>query len=244
MPSDLLIVGCGHSESIRHYNNNAMLRTPDGNLLLDSGYTIKRALDAQSLTLEQVDAVYISHVHGDHVFGLERLAYETRYKYEKKIDLIFHESLYDELWHQTLRGSLGRNGEGEASLDDYFNVRQVSSFSFDHYGHHFDLVAVDHTPGKPAFGVLIDEDIFYSTDTVAMPDVIPPLNFRIGFHDVTLTDWNPVHATLGSLLSTYPESVRKKMFLMSYEDHFEDYRETVEANFAGFAHQGQVIPLK
>lgn len=244
MSSDLLIVGCGHSESIRHFNNNAMLRTSEGNLLLDCGYTIKRALDAQSLTIADVDAVYISHVHGDHVFGLERLAYETRYKYQKKIDLIFHESLFDELWHQTLRGSLGRNGEGDAQLEDYFNVKQLSAPHFDCFGHHLDLVPVDHTPGKPAYGVLIDEDVFYSTDTLALPEVLPTLNFRIGFHDVTLSDWNPVHATLDSLISSYPEALCKKMFLMSYEDHFDDYSDAVQQRFAGFAYQGQVTPLR
>jgi hypothetical protein len=197
--------------------------------ILGCGHTIKHALHDQNMSFRDVDAVYISHVHGDHVFGLERLAYEALFKYKKRVKLFFHESLQQELWDQTLKGSLGRIGEGPACFDDFFDLHPLSSPEFSVLGNHYQLVPVKHTPGKPAFGLQINDDVFYSTDTIAIPDVIASLDFHTCFHDVTLSSKNPVHATLGSLIEQYPENTRKKMYLMSYEDHWREQESTVNS---------------
>jgi ribonuclease BN (tRNA processing enzyme) len=83
-----LILGCGHSEALTLFNNNAVVINSQGLLLIDCGHTIKHALHNQNMNIGMVDAVFITHVHGDHIFGLERLAFETRYKYQKNI-LVF-----------------------------------------------------------------------------------------------------------------------------------------------------------
>lgn len=241
--SDFIIIGCGHSESFDHFNNNALLRTPRGNLLIDAGYTIKPALHAQGLTIKDINAVFITHVHGDHVFGLERLAYESLFRYGTRIDLYYHESLYNELWHQTLKGSMGRHGDGEADLSDYFNLHPIDSLHCEIYSMQFQLFQNAHTPGKPSFGININDYVFYSGDTTAIADIIKKQSFVVGFHDVTLSEFNPVHASIDSLIEQYPEDIRKKLYLMSYEDHWPDYLQKVEANFRGFARQGMRISI-
>jgi len=241
--NELLILGCGHSEADSLFNNNAMVRTAQGNLLLDCGYTIKPALFAQGLTLQDVDAVVITHVHADHVFGLERLANEGRYKFKRKVRLYLHPALYDELWNQTLRGCLGRNGEGQCELADYFDLHWIENEQFSYAGNHYRLHAVSHTPTKPCFGIEINQQLFYSGDTLVVPELLQQLEVQWIFHDCTLTDWNPVHAPLPSLLQTYPASLRKRMFLMSYEDHWPQYASLVAQEFAGFARQGQRLAL-
>lgn len=241
MSKQLLILGCGHSESITHFNNNAAILTPYGNMLIDSGHTIKHALHKQNMSIANIDAIFITHVHGDHVFGLERIAYEAKFIHNKRITLIFHESIYQELWHETLKGSLGRIGEGEAKFSDYFDLNILTEDNFTIFDTKYQLIPVKHTPNKSTFGLLIDEKIFYSSDTTAIKDTINTLNFDICFHDVTLSEFNPVHATLDSLLVQYPEHIKQKMFLMSYEDSFEQYQETVNQAFKGFAYQGQLI---
>lgn len=82
------IIGCGHSESLLHHNNNALVSNSNGLLLIDCGHTAKHALHDLGLTIGDVDEIFITHVHGDHVFGLERFAYETRFKYQKKSNFI------------------------------------------------------------------------------------------------------------------------------------------------------------
>lgn len=241
--NEFLILGCGHSESIEHHNNNAALISNGGNLLIDCGHTIKYALLDQKMTFADVDAIYITHVHGDHVFGLERIAYEAKFKYHKRIKLFFHKSIFKELWEQTLKGSLGYNSDGETTLDDYFDVQQIDTDHFYFDGHKLQLVKVSHTPNKPTYGVLINDYLFYSTDTIAIPDIIKKLNFEVGFHDVTFSPNNPVHASLDSMIEIYPKDIRKKLYLMSYEDEWRDYEAIVKQEFNGLAKQGMRITL-
>lgn len=238
MNSEIIIIGCGHSESIRNFNNNALVRSEKGNMLIDCGHTIKHALHASGLNIGDIDAIYISHVHGDHVFGLERVAYESKFKYKKKIKLFFHSSIYEELWEQTLKGSLGKNGDGPAELGDYFNVNIINGEKFSCLGVDYKLIMAKHTPNKPAYGLLINNSTFYSTDTLALPEIINKINYSIAFHDVTLSDTNPVHATLNSLINEYSKEKRKRILLMSYEDNWEEFSGTVEKEFKGFAKQG------
>jgi ribonuclease BN (tRNA processing enzyme) len=237
----LLIVGCGHSEALDNFNNNALIQNSQGNMLIDCGHTIKHALHAQSLSIKDIDSIFITHVHGDHVFGLERVAYESIFKYKKKIRLIFHESIYDELWTNTLMGSLGKIGEGNRSLDDYFELVILKSFYFQELGIDFELIPVEHTPNKATFGLYVKDRFFYSSDTKAIPETIKKLNFDVCFHDATLQDWNPVHATLSSLIESYPLNLRKKIFLMSYEDNWSSFDKIVAKEFKGFAHQSQRV---
>ncbi len=236
------ILGVGHSESLVHFNNNALLETPQENMLIDCGHTIKHALDAQGLSFANIDSVYISHVHGDHVFGLERLAYESKFTYQKKVKLYLHPSIEIELWDQTLRGSLGQDSDGQYQLIDWFDVCYVED-EFCVGGLPLRLLKVKHTPNKPAFGLLINNSILYTTDTVAIPEVINHLTFEHCFHDVTLKDWNPVHASFSSLIEQYPKEVLAKIYVMSYEDNWQDHNDEVLKHVKGFAQQGQIIAL-
>lgn len=241
--SYLLIIGCGHSESIENFNNNALLHHANQNLLIDCGHTVKHALHAQSLNIGNIDAIFITHVHGDHVFGLERIAYESKFKYKKKVKLIVKEEILYELWNETLKGSLGYNSDGNASLEDYFDVIPLTEDYFYFGKIRIDLFRVKHTPGKSTHGIILNNKIFYSSDTVALPNFINTLDFEVGFHDVTLSDFNPVHATLDSLINEYNYDVRKKLYLMSYEDSWKEYKNVVEENFLGYATQGMKITL-
>ena len=100
-----------------------------------------------------------------------------------------------------------------------------------------------HTPGKPSYGLLLNEKVLFSGDTRPIPDIVEHFSPQTILHDCTLSDWNPVHASVNELLDAYPASVRRKMYLMSYEDHWEQYRDKVEKEFAGFASQGQDFAL-
>ena len=77
----LTMLGVGHSESIRHWNTNAMVTAGRRRLLVDAGYTIKFALHDLGLTFADVHAIFLTHVHADHCFGLERMAYECRFQH-------------------------------------------------------------------------------------------------------------------------------------------------------------------
>ncbi len=242
-PSQFKIIGCGNSESIKHFNNNALLCSADGNLLIDCGHTAKLALHEQGYSWSDIDAVYITHVHGDHVFGLERLAFESRFKLNVRPKLFLEPSLATELWDQTLKGALGNiNGKSQV-LADYFDVQFIQNHAFRFGRHNIQSIPVDHAPAKSAFGILIDSYLFYYGDTKAIPQIVNKLPFEIGFHDALVAEISPVHAHFESLKIAYSAQVCKKLYLMSYEDDWHLANKDIENVFAGLAQQGQVISL-
>jgi ribonuclease BN (tRNA processing enzyme) len=239
----LTIIGCGHSESLEHFNNNALISTKHGKLLIDCGHTAKHALFKCGLSFNDIDGIYISHVHGDHVFGLERAAYETRYKYNKRIKLFFHPEIYKELWYETLKGSLGRNSEGESHLEDYFDVLPIANSEFTFIGENFRIHRVKHTPGKSCHGISLGRKLFYTSDTVCIPELLNTQKYKIILHDSTTQKDNPVHASINQMLDQYTKKVRKAIYLMSYDDDWKEHQDIVNREFAGFAIQGQEINL-
>lgn len=239
----LTMLGVGHSEAMEHWNNNAMIEAGGRRLLIDAGYTIKFALRDQGLTPKDVDAIFITHVHADHCFGLERLAYECRFRYGFKPALYLPPGVYEELWSTTLKGVMGQVGEGPAELSDFFDVVLLDETGFEFEGVTLQPFQNQHTPGKPSYGLLVNHRLLFSGDTRPIPDIVSHYNPDTILHDGTLADWNPVHASLTELRECYPQAIRKRMYLMSYEDHFEQYRSEVERDFAGFAGQGQEFVL-
>lgn len=194
------------------------------------------------MSFSDIDSV-LSPLSMDIMCSGSRLAYESKFKYKKKVTLYIDERVEEENWNKTLSGSLGADSDGVYCLRDWFNIQLVKdtlTISDDIY---LSLVQVKHTPNKLTHGVSINEKIFYSSDTIAIPEIIEKIKFDVCLHDVTLSDWNPVHATLNSLIEGYPKAIREKMLLMSYEDHWKDYKTIVDVNFRGFAYQGQTIKL-
>lgn len=243
-PARLRLLGCGHSESMDFFNTNAVLETPQGRLLIDSGYTIKPALRAQGLKLEDIQAAFITHVHADHCVGLERLGIEGRYVLGRKFGLLFEPAIETELWDQCLKGLLGSSSDGFNRLEDFFDVQRVSNRHFEFGGVAIDLYPTRHTPGKPSFGLLLNQRVAYTSDTLPIPDVLEDLDPEVIFHDVTLAGDNPVHPSIDLLLDGYSEKLRRRMYLQSYEDFISDeHRRRIEKEFAGVAWQGQSVEI-
>lgn len=243
MSKEFKVLGTGSSDSVTMFNTNAAVISNGSAFLIDCGYTIKSALNNSNIDFDNISGIFISHVHGDHVFGLERVGYEYLFKLKRKVPLYIKRELYSELWDQTLKGSMSQIGEGSASLEDYFNVVFIDNNEFTHDGVLYKVFSVPHTPKKQCFGLAIDDKILYTADTLPVPDLITSVEFDICFHDVSLQDGNPVHANLSDLIESYPEKIRKKIYLMSYSDDWQDYSDIVNKNFAGFAKQGASFEL-
>ena len=239
----LTILGVGHSEAIDHWNNNALVTADGRHMLIDAGYTVKYALRDQGLSIRDIEAVFLTHVHADHAFGLERIGLECRFHYGFRPRLYLPDGLREELWDQTLKGVMGRLGEGPTSLDDFFDVRPVTSGGFEFQGVVCKPFANRHTPGKVSYGLLLNGHLLYSGDTRPIPRIIETFDPRTIFHDCTLRPGNPVHATLEEMVRLYRPEIRERIYLMSYEDNWRDYRQAVESQFRGFAWQGQEVAL-
>ena len=76
----LTIVGCGDAfGSGGRYNTCFFLETAKANLLIDCGASALPALKARAIDLNRIDAIVLSHLHGDHYGGLPFLLLDAQF---------------------------------------------------------------------------------------------------------------------------------------------------------------------
>ncbi|MDQ6420888.1 MBL fold metallo-hydrolase [Paenibacillus sp. LHD-117] len=221
----IIMLGTGSAFAKRFNNNNALIESGESRLLVDCGITLPKALHDQNISFSELDAVLISHIHGDHVGGLEELAFQMMFKFGRKPVLYIAEQLVTPLWEHTLKGGLI---QGELNrLEDFFEVRPLTAGKRHELlpGITAELIQTDHIPGKDSFSFLFNERFFYSADMRFNGELLRSL-VHVGvetiYHDCQLEAPGAVHACLDELL-TLPQELQEKVWLMHYGDAIEDY---------------------
>jgi ribonuclease BN (tRNA processing enzyme) len=237
----LCFIGTGDSECLNYYNTNVLLEHQGKRLLIDCGWTAKRALNDLGFGITDIDAIYITHVHGDHVFGLERFGFESRYVHQGyRIKLFVPQSVLPLLWDETLKGSMGYSSDGLNTLDDFFDVCVVND-DFVWQGLRFQLFPTPHTQGKPSFGIRLPEHFTFTSDSNVIDgfaDLVEGDKYI--FHDAySAGDFHPAHATIEEMRDAYDEALRKRIYLVHYDDAIQK-REQALDDFAGIVEQGAV----
>lgn len=74
-------IGVGSAFDENHTNISMVLNVKGKNILLDCGYSVPHALLKHNPDKDYIDAIWISHTHADHYFGL---GYWIRLKSEKR----------------------------------------------------------------------------------------------------------------------------------------------------------------
>lgn len=240
----LRFLGTGDSESMRYWNTNLLLESEGRRLLVDCGYTVKYALRDMDLTLANIDGIVITHVHADHVFGLERVGYETRYTYTRRIPLFLEPDILPALWDQTLKGSMGLSSDGENQLEDFFEVHPIVENQFEFYGCKIQTFPTVHTPGMSTYGLIFDDAVIFTADSKPLDWLAADRSSRRILHDCSLLDWSPVHATLTELIQFYPHQVRERLMAIHYGDDMELHRGLIEQELQAVAEQGGEIAWK
>ena len=248
-----------------NYQSNIIISDDEDNrLLYDCGTTIPDALDAQGLTPQDIESVYISHLHGDHAGGIEYMAFKTYFEtwnYNKegfgsmKPKLFAHKSILFNGWDNTWKGGL-QSIQGQVnSLESYFETKYMESN--DEFYHHKIKVepiqtvhVVDDRMINPSYGVMLQETkethegniyterVFITGDSQFAPNQMLTY-FKIAdaiFHDCEFADYpNSVHAQFHQLKTLTPE-VKAKMYLYHYMLKDKTFEELeAEVLEAGFA---------
>lgn len=119
-------------------NSNMVLTADSGKrMLIDFGCTAPYIYrDELGWDYREIDAVWISHLHSDHIGGLEQLAFARYFMPKKdengvvvKMKLFMVPELMKELWETSLKGGL-ESVEGKVmNLTDYFECILVPANS-------------------------------------------------------------------------------------------------------------------
>jgi len=215
------MLGTGSAFAKSYYNNNALITVDGANLMVDCGITAPGALHKLGYSFNDIHAVLITHIHADHIGGLEEFAFQMKFIYGRKPILYIADTLVEPLWERSLRGGLQQD-ENE-TLNDFFEVRPLRPGLRSELmpGLEAELIPTRHIPNKPNFSILFNGFFFYSGDTVFDADLLTSLvadrDVRLIFHDCQLHPPGAVHACLSQLL-TLPGSIQEKVFLMHYGD--------------------------
>jgi ribonuclease BN (tRNA processing enzyme) len=232
-----------------NWQSNVLITAPSGRrLLIDCGSDIRFSLQEQGLGAMDIDDVFISHLHGDHVGGLEWLAFSTKFSATKrKPGLWANRMIMKDLWSHSLRGGLG-SLEGElANIRTYFDVHSIpNNKGFEWEGVYFRLVQVVHNVDGykicPTFGLLFELGsacIFFTADTQFAPSQISRFYRQadIIFHDCETASFKSgVHAHYEQLVDL-PAETKKKMWLYHYQAGPKD--DACADGFAGWIAKGQ-----
>lgn len=225
-----------------NYNTNALVRVNGKTWLLDCGLLCPLALHAMGVSLATIDGVYISHLHGDHVLGLEELFFTNYFGHGRRLDFWLpcgftsqSECTGSDIWENCLRGAMEStafDGKAQRTLlfDDYANVHVMEpQKSYDLFGLKCEIFPVVHVLHRPSYGIILDDRVAYTSDCVFNRQRIENLlssGITTIFHEVTFTPCVPgiVHSTFEELL-TLPHDIASRMILMHYGDA------TTEADF-------------
>jgi ribonuclease BN (tRNA processing enzyme) len=183
-------------------------------LLIDCGPGVPRRFQAQYA--ETPNAVFITHVHLDHVAGLEQLHTASALNPDcPPVRLFVPVAILADLHARvaTLRFPLA---EGGGNFWDAFQVIPVTD-GFWHDDAWFDVFEVRHHAPGFAWGIRLAGRFVFTGDTRPIPEMLR-YQGRCGetlFHDC---DWegNPSHAGWPDLLREYDDALRERIVVYHY----------------------------
>lgn len=246
----LLCLGTGEAFASRHYSSCFALESQERWLLVDCPHPIRKIAREAALAagvafdLSQIDALVLTHLHGDHVSGLEVLGYYFRYVLDRRLVVYTHAEAARRLWRGVLAGSMEWSLEKAGAkprrrkLDTFFDLRLLTEGRDTTIGpfqvvcrstiHSVPCIALKCTAGKRCLG--------YSADTQFDPTLIEWLaDANLIVHEATDTGF--MHTRLADLLTLRP-ALRKKMRLIHYPDSFDPETSPIAA-----LRQGTIIDI-
>jgi len=245
--------GTAWSKAPVNYNNNVLVEAGEGSggWLIDCGTTAPQALHQLGMSVADFEGVLLTHLHGDHVFGLEETGFFNFFTLNRRVKLWLPEQLLssrsgiegEDIWENCLRGPMGtvqmKDGSPqEVGLGDYFDITFLRADEpTEIEGVHVELFEVAHVPNKPSFGLILEGNVGYTSDCRFSQDRIEWLLDRgvvTLYHDVFFGPAFPgrVHTAYVEL-ATIPREMAEHIVLMHYNDDVTN-DELEAARQAGF----------
>ncbi|MEK4824534.1 MBL fold metallo-hydrolase [Niallia sp. FSL W8-0951] len=208
----------------KHYHNNYVFELGDRKLLLDAGTTLRYSLNESGYKESDITDMVITHLHSDHVGGLEEFAQRCKWIYNHKPNLWVRSDLLQGL-SNILSYGLCTDG---LSIQDYFNIQYVEDEFMIGRTYAVEMVKTDnlHSQGMLSMGLKINElgsnNIVFTSDIakheVAQFDGVIDDSTAALFHDISLIP-NPVHSYIEDVVKYYEGKIDlDKIYGMHYQD--------------------------
>lgn len=228
MSFEVLVLGVGDTFSEQHFPTCLLLEQDGFQLAIDCPDSYRRVLaqarlrTGRALDLARIDDVLLTHVHGDHMNGLEGAAFFKRFAQQRRLRLHASPEVHAAVWPERLQGAMRTlyDGQRPQSLgyEDYFDPRalpwgeptKVGPFTVTtrRTRHHVPTSALLVAGQGGTFG--------YSADAAFEPALIEFLDRAdLVVHETNL---GPSHTPLEAL-AALPAAFRDKLWLVHYPDN-------------------------
>ena len=246
-------LGVGSAFSKANSNSNLLVESGNIKLLIDCGPTASASLIKYGSSIADITHIFISHLHADHIGGLEEFAFMSRLVFKTCPKIVTTSTLIDRLWNSSLRGGLeyielNPNDTNPQTLNDFF---ASESLAFEEWSRleeeslELYLHPTNHVKMMESYGLQVragnspEQRFFYSSDTRFDQELIEEASksCSVIFHDCQLYDAGGnndlgVHTSYNQLCQLSPE-IRQKIWLYHYGD--EKMPDAKSDGFAGFA---------
>ena len=213
-----------------NYHNNVIVETTEGWVLIDCGSTAVQSLKELGIRPWEIAGVALTHMHGDHVGGLEQLIWESYYTgllgpSWKSVTVWSPPSVLKDVapylsscidYYTSQDGTIKNTGSKDL-------IEEIPTTWFEFGGVQFRFHKTEHVVGnnfdKPSFGVYLkqgEKTAYYTSDTIFNPQC-GLFNADVIFHDCTFGPkyLGTVHTHYEDLCSL-PKDIKEKTYLMHY----------------------------
>jgi phosphoribosyl 1,2-cyclic phosphodiesterase len=237
----LRFLGVGSSQAVELGSASAVLeRDAVPVLMIDCGHEALTAYLAHYGAAPA--ALFITHVHMDHVAGLERLFYKIYFDpaLRGKVRLYVPAAIVPYL-QSRLADYPGVIAEGGANWWDGFQLIPVSR-GFWHAGRWYDVFPVRHHLPDTAFGLRLAGALVWTGDTRPIPEMLARHADagELIAHDCALHG-NPSHSGIDDLERDYAPELLARCVLYHYASHADG--ESLQARGHRVARAGQALAL-
>jgi ribonuclease BN (tRNA processing enzyme) len=229
-PFEVVVLGVGDTFSERHHTTALLLACDGFHLAIDCPDRFRGALRAAAersgrpLALGDIDHVLITHVHGDHMNGLEGVAFFKHFVEGKRLGLVASPEVREVIWEGRLAASMGALWDGQRfrslGFDDYFRYLPLDWSGPIEVGP-FRIQARRTRHHVPTSALLVEaagRRLGYSADTAFDPELIAFLEpADLIIHE---TNFGPAHTPYAAL-AALPAALRERMRLIHYPDGFD-----------------------
>jgi ribonuclease BN (tRNA processing enzyme) len=244
---EVIVLGAGDTFSERLHSTALLLCADGAQLAIDCPDmyrgVLRDAADAtgRALSLFDIDDVLITHVHGDHMNGLEGVAFFKHFGQDRRLRLHTSPEVRGVIWDRRLAAPMEALWDGSSfrqmAFEDYFDYRPLSWTDVITIGP-FEIRArrtIHHVPTSALLVTACGRTLGYSADTAFDPDLIAFLSpADLIIHETNL---GPAHTSYRDLL-TVDGDVRRKLRLIHYPDTFD-----IKGSEIAIARQGAILAV-